>query len=333
MAGVLLRGSDGAVARALAARLGANVTSSEADAAVVVDLGPPGATRREQWERDVAAGRHVLATSMDPDDARWAAQLHDRVVGAGVLLLPNAGAAAVLADLLAAIAAGAAGAVRAIHTAHFVAERGGLLGVAGRGLRTEVASLLSQPIVVVEDGRARDEPVAQRRRLAWFARPVGPHHAASVWCPEVVTIARHLPEATTVVGHLAVGTWRSELLQGVGQLARLPRVGAAIEGRLRRSHAARPDARWAVVVEVEGQAGVARAWANGRDLAALVAGVLDLLVQRLLEGGSAAGALAPAQLVDPGDFLDQLGDAVDLRWSLVRPDADNAVESNPALAD
>lgn len=320
MGAVHVRGEGGVVARALAARLGAMASATVAESRVVVDLHPAGADRRARWAADLEAGRHVLSASMDPDDAVWAHEVwHDRLVERGQVFVPNAGAGAVLGDLLGVLATQATDRASTVHISHLVAERGGLLGAASRGLRAEVGQLLGAPTVVVAEAAQQSSPLGELRRLAWFARPVGPHHAANVWSPEVVTLARQLPDLRTVQGHLAMTSWRAETTQALGNAARFDWVRTRALRRMHAVHPALDDARWATVAEAEGDHGVARAWANGRDLTAPTAAILASLATRLAVIADVTGVPAPAQLVDPGKLLDELAASLDLRWSVVRP--------------
>ncbi|MFT5224090.1 MAG: hypothetical protein ACI867_002421 [Glaciecola sp.] len=321
MAGVHLRGGQGAVRRALAALLHAHLVESPGPGDVVIDLAGPIPERRARWIADLEAGRHVLSTSLDPRDAQWAANLwHDRAVRDGLVLLPNAAMGAVLGDVLGALAADAVGAATDVHTAHLIAERGGVRAVAGAAWRAEIAALLGTPSLARDHDRLIEEPWGERRRLAWFARPVGPHHAASIPCPEVVTIARHVP-ASTITGHLAMSSWQAEALQAWAGLNRHASIERWSQARLARNRNGMSDARWALVSEARGSQGVARAWTNGRNPAAVTAAILDILARRVLEvSGTLGGALAPAQLIEPKELLDAASAQVDLRWSIVRPE-------------
>lgn len=348
---VVVRGARGTVARAAIAQIGAAVEvvadtvghPAVRQGDVVVDLRGPGPARREGWLADLRAGARVLSASLDPADVGWAgAQLAVPSL-AGATIVPCATAGAVLADVLAARAAQSAGDPGEVHTAHLVAERRVLREVATAGLRAELAALLGQDFPTWHHGAEGRAHLAEERRLAWFARPVGPHHAAAVPAPEVLTIPRHVPSARTVRGHLAVPTWQAEVLQAAGNLAARPGPG----GRLRRwvagegrwvagevgdrpaagvpgvpAPGVRDTARWAVVAEAAGERGVARAWANGTGLVGLAGAVLAVLARSLLDDGAVpSGTPAPAELVAPDVLLDELAGRVDLRWSVIHPEA------------
>lgn len=320
MGQVDVRGAQGAVARALGAQ---PVASSSAD--ILVDLGPPDAgdrhARRAAWGQAVERGHHVLACSLDPDDARWAHEQWDTAAAdRGVVLLPTAGMAAVIADLLATLGAAACGGATAVHTAHLHAERGAVLAVGGSTLRAEIAALVGRPALVWDNGRLVEEPVGERRRLGWFARPVGPHHAAGIPAPEVVTIPRLHRDVTLVTSHLALRTWQAEVLQALGAASRHDSVGRRVASWVHRERPVVPGARWAIVAEVEGPLGIARAWANGRDPRTVTPAVLSLLIESLQGDRRPRGARTPSQLVDPEEALDALTERCDLRWSVIRPD-------------
>lgn len=162
------------------------------------------------------------------------------------------------------------------------------------------------------DGRFVDEPVGSRRWLAWFPRPLGPHHAINVPSPAVAEITRHVPGLHLVRAHLAVRTWQAELLQAAGNLARFEagrrRLRAWVERGPRSDDG---TVRWATVVEVLGDDDrLVRGWAHGtgRDQ------TTDALALQLADvaWGDAEGAAA---------ILDALatGPACDLRWSVGQP--------------
>ncbi len=339
MADVLVRGAGGRAARAAIARLealghtvlrhgGREAGPLPAVGDLLLDLAPAGeggrADRRARWASALDAGRHVLAASLDPADLLWARETWDAAAAArGLSLLPTAGQGATLGDALATLAGPAAGGDQGpdeVHTAHLVLERGGLLRAASPGLRAEVAALAGSRVVVRDGGQWVQEAVAERRRLAWFARPVGPHHAATVPAPEVHTIPRHQPSARLVAGHLAMATWQAELLQAVGGLAGGDGVGLRLRRWVARPGRRAPveDARWAVVAEASGPRGVARAWANGRDPSGTTGEVVARLADAVLAGGT-RGVPAPSELLAPDELLDGLADDGVLRWAVIRP--------------
>ncbi len=333
MVDVWVVGSRGAVARAAITRLGElghRVRLADEAAgpqapppgehAVVLDLGTPD-DRRARWAGHLREVGAVVSASLDPADLAWARDQVATPTLSGTTIVPCAGMSAVLADLLAARAAEAAGAPAEVHTAHLVAERGGLLRAATPGLRRELAALVGATVPGRRNGTWVDEGVAEERRLAWFARPVGPHHAAAVPAPEVLTIPQHVPTAATVRGHLAMSTWRAEVLQGVANLARRDAVATRVRRRLAAPPRRAPTAgaRWATVAEAAGERGVARAWANGHDLIATTGGVLATVVDRVARS-SGAGVPAPSSLGDPVEMLDELAASTGLRWSVVHPE-------------
>jgi hypothetical protein len=176
----------------------------------------------------------------------------------------------------------------------------------------------------MDAGRVVEELPGEVRRLAWFPRPVGPVHAAGVPAPEPLTVPRHVPSARTVRTYLALSSWRAELLQAAGNLARRPRGRRLLADRLTSragtpSVAQRAAARWACVVEAEGEEGVARAWAYGTDPYGTGAASIVALAEAVLAGRADAGVVPPALVEVPADLLDTLSARTDLRWSVSRP--------------
>jgi short subunit dehydrogenase-like uncharacterized protein len=193
--------------------------------------------------------------------------------------------------------------------------------------------VLAAPAVALVDGRRVGERAGEARRLAWFPRPVGPHHAAAIGGGEVYSVPRHLPSVRTVRTYLAVPSLVAEGVQALASAARSARVRDALGRALllppEPSAERRARVRWACLAEVAGAAGdVARAWATGTDLYATTAVTTVATAERLASGVDGdgvplpVGVLAPAQLGDAGALLDTVADRSDLRWSVARPDAD-----------
>lgn len=162
------------------------------------------------------------------------------------------------------------------------------------------------------DGELVDEPVGAQRWLAWFPRPLGPHHALNMPSPAVAAIVAAVPGLDLVRAHLAMRAWQAELLQAAGNLVGLE-TGRR---RLRRwvERGSRDDdesARWATVVEVVGDDDqLVRGWAHGRRRDATT-----LAIARRLTAMPWGDAPAAAAILD--DMA--VGDDGDLRWSVGRP--------------
>jgi hypothetical protein len=248
---------------------------------------------------------------------------HDRASSTGTVMVPGVGWRTAIGDLLTAVAAERVLAPREVHVAAVVPERGGLLRAASPGVRIGIASSLGAPCVAVEGGARVEELPGEERRLAWFPRPFGPRHAASVPGLEPLSVPRHQPQVQRVRSYLALSSPRAELLQATANLARWEPARRRLARRLERGadrwRPGRPPARWAVVAEVEGEDGLARAWANGHDLdeatALLVAVVADAVASRT----ATPGVIPPALAGPPHDLLDALAAASSIRWSVSRP--------------
>lgn len=289
-----------------------------------------------------AQGVHLVDLGAAPTYLRWA---HDEgaaeAAEAGVTAVPGAGCAPLLGDLLTAIAADAFTSPDAAHVA-YVLPGGGHLGDATPGVRASLAAGVGRPVLALVDGHLAEERTAEQRRLAWFPRPLGPHHAAGIPGGEPLTVPRHVPGLRTVRTYLAMPSWRAELAQFSANATRWNAARRRLVGRLERdrptpSAARRAGLRWGVVAEVaeqpatveDGPLGdapigatpaVARAWAYGHDPYEVAAHAALSVAERILGDEVPAGVLAPAQVADPRELLDGLSATSDLRWSVVRPD-------------
>lgn len=274
-----------------------------------------------------ASGSHLIDVA--PEQAHVRA-LHDAEAvarEAGSTIVAGAGFQHLIGDTLAHLAGTATTSPREIHIAYTLPDRGGLLADASAGRRRSAARELTSPGLALVDGELRPEPIGEQRRLAWFPRPVGPAHAASVPGGEALSVPRHVPSVGTVRTYVALTGWRSELLQLTGNLARVEAVRERLTRRIARprppmGEARRATIRWGAVAEANGQDGVARAWAYGHDPYRLTAAGALACAELLRASTPPAGVLAPAELGPPGELLDLLAVRTDLRWSLSRPDAD-----------
>jgi hypothetical protein len=244
----------------------------------------------------------------------------------GVTVAPGVGWRTLPGDLLADVAATRVERPRAVHVAYVVPERGGVLGVATPGERRQYAAQLGAPALALDHGELVEELTGEARRLAWFPRPIGPHHAAGVPGLEPFTVPRHVPGVRTVRTYLAVSSLRAELLQGASNLARSERVRAALARRLTRPRppapARREAARWACVVEVAGEDDtLARGWMNGRDPARSTALAAVAVAEAVVAGRAATGVVPPGLVDVPSELLDAIAGVSAIRWSVARIDA------------
>lgn len=242
------------------------------------------------------------------------------IAGFAAPVLPGVGFVGAVGDALAVVAAAARpGAVRADVTVYVPARRSLLAGATPRE-RADLLSAVLTPMQVLVDGRVVDERIAEDRRLAWFPRPVGPHHAAAVPGTHWRTVPAVLPGLRTVRSALALRSSSAEVLQGMGNAARFEPVAARVRRRAGRSgrDAGTVGERWAVVVEVvDERGGLARGWAYGLDRHTLTVEVAALLAGRLADGVVGVRGVAGAtEVVGAADLLDELAARTDLRWSV-----------------
>lgn len=279
-------------------RVGAPATTPD----VVVDARPASADRGA-----VEVGAPVVDVSVAPFARPGASESPAAVSGAGWF--------GGLGDLLAALAARTALAPAEVHATYWVPGRRALIVNATDGERRDLWRLVTGAGQALVHGERHDERVGEARRLAWFPRPVGPHHAAAITGAEHRTVPLHVAGVQTVRTHVALASWMAEVVQGIGGLSRLGTVDARLRQRAesRTRAASTTGERWACVVEVQERNGdVHRAWAYGTDRHGVAA---ELAAAVAVAGPLAATPQAPAQVVDPAGLLDELADRSDLRWS------------------
>lgn len=258
----------------------------------------------------------LIDTDGDVDGVRAARTAH---LDAGAPLVAGASWRTVPGDLLAALGAQRLVAPREVHVAYVVPERGGVLAATAPGGRHGLVAHLPGAVLAVVGGTVREEGLAEQRRLAWFPRPLGPHHAVGAPGLEPLGVPSHVAGVSTVRTYAAVTSLRAELLQAAGNLARWEpgrRRLAAWWSRAGADPAA--GARWACVTEVAGDGAVVRGWANGRDLDRATAALVAALVPAALATDAPGGVVAPAQLAPPGEILDRAAATGALRWSVAR---------------
>jgi saccharopine dehydrogenase-like NADP-dependent oxidoreductase len=273
-------------------------------------------------EAAVLAGTDLVDTVDAQPYLRWAYDdLDGRARTAGVTVVPGIGWRTAIGDLLTAVAAGHVDGPRDVHVATVVPDRGGVLGTASAGVRAAVADGLGRPGTAFTHGARVEELPGEQRRLAWFPRPVGPHHAVGVPGLEPISVPHHLATVRNVRSYVALSTSRAELLQAAANLAQRPRVRAWLAARLAVApHRAAPGARWAVVAEVAGaEDELARAWMNGRDHLDASARLVAAVVAAVRRGQVPSGVRPPALVDAPRDLLDALTADSEIRWSVADP--------------
>jgi short subunit dehydrogenase-like uncharacterized protein len=293
---------------------------------LLTTVGPFDQLGRDVLDAAIDTGTHYVDVTGEQPFIRWAYDERDTAArAAGISAVPAAGFDFLPGDLLAGVA-GAAGAEPAeIHVAYIVPGSGGLLRVASAGTRRTAATMLDRPGVALDRGELIEERIAEARRLAWFPRPVGPHHAAGIPGGEAISVPRHVLGVRTVRTYLAMPGWQAEATQVLGAAARWGPLRRRLTAVLERgsggpSEERRRTTRWGCVAEARGRDGVARAWAYGHDLYGLTATAMVVVGEALVEGGVGAGVVPPAAVGAPGEVLDRIAARSDLRWSVSRPD-------------
>jgi short subunit dehydrogenase-like uncharacterized protein len=288
-------------------------------------LGPGDPVVRAVVDAAIATGTHLVDLAGDPATLRWAAAERDAAAReAGVTVVVGAGFASVPGDPLAHLAGHALTSPREVHVCYAFPSAGGFLAALSGGTRRAIAERLGEPGLAVHHGELVEELPGETRRLAWFPRPVGPAHAAGVPGPEPLTVPQHVPSARTVRTYLALTSWRAELLQAAGSLARWRAGRRFLERRLTARRAAptparRSTTRWACVAEAAGEEGVARAWAYGTDPYGTGAAAAVALAEAVVGGHADAGVIPPSLTEVPAELLDTLSARTDLRWAISRP--------------
>lgn len=269
----------------------------------------------------VLAGVPLVDTDADLAGVRAARdELDVAAREAGVALMVGVSWRTVLGDLLTAVAARHLVQVDEVHVAYTVPDRGGVSMAATADGRAGLAAHLPGPTVARVRHGSVEERLAEHRRLAWFPRPLGPHHAASAPGLEPLWVPAHL-DVGTVRTYVAASSLRAELLQAAGNLAAWGPTADRVRRWLGRPGVPMTErTRWACVAEVAQGGAPVRGWANGRDPAGVTAAAVVTLGRALVEGDVGGGVLAPAQVADAEATLDAIAVAADLRWSVVVPE-------------
>lgn len=276
------------------------------------------------YEAALRAGCHYLDSAGEQPFVRWAYE-HPDLRGASSTLVPACGFDSVPGDLLTSVAADTVAAPREVHVSYLVRGTGVL---ASRGTRRTIAAMMPGRGVAFRGGELVEEGFAERRRLAWFPKPVGPRHAAGFPGCEALMVPRHVGSVREVGTYFALPTAFAEAGQFLARLARFETVRDLAERLLTMgpdhpSRETRQATRWGCVAEVRGEGGeIARAWAYGHDMYGFTAEMMAFTAQELADGAAdAVGACTPAEAFPADHVLDALAEVTDLRWSVREPDA------------
>jgi short subunit dehydrogenase-like uncharacterized protein len=254
-------------------------------AAVINCAGPFLDTAEAVASAALRAGAHYIDVSAEQPSAQAVFDRFDEPARtAGLVALPAMGFYGGLADLLVTAALGDWDEADEVQIGIGLDRWWPTEGTRITGARN------TAPRQVIASGRLA--PLANPApRTAWsFPEPFGAQAMVEVPFSEVVVIARHLKTAK-------LDTFLSETaLQDVRDAATPPPQAADDSGR---------SAQRFVVEAIVRRAGqTRRAIATGRDIYGFTAPLVCEAVQRLLASdGQIAGALAPGQVFDAGDFL------------------------------
>ncbi len=317
VAGVVVR-------QALSDDLPALVAALEGADVVVNAAGPFVRTGQTVAHAAVAAQVHYVDITGEQPFIRWLYKSVDvPAQRAGITMVPAAGYDFLPGDLLASVAASKVVGARDIHVSYAILGSRRFGPRSSLGTRRTLALLIGAPCLAFVGSEEVEEIIGEARRLAWFPRPVGPRHAASVAGGEALFVPRHVPGVSTVRTYLAVGSFQSEVLQLLSTASRARAVNSLIGRILSRgrnpSMQARKATRWAVVAEAAAAGGVARAWANGVDPYGFTAFAAATVAERLSIGTAQPGVQSPVQVVDATALLEHLAANQWLRWGCVKP--------------
>lgn len=293
---------------------------------VLTTVGPFAQLGHDVLDAAIDTGTHYVDSTGEQPFIHWALTERDVAArDAGVVAVPAAGFDFLPGDLLASLAAGAVAWPSQVHVAYTVPSSGRSARRVSAGTRRTISAQLGRPGLAFEHGELIEEMPFESRRLAWFPRPVGPRHAAGIPGGEALTVPRHVADVRTVRTYLAVPSWKAEFGQMGANLARWAPARRVIRRALERgssnpSPEVRTQTRWGCVAEVEGQDGVARAWAYGHDVYGLTAVSMVAVAEEILAREPLAGVRSPAAVSDPGELLDTIAARSDLRWSVARPE-------------
>lgn len=252
----------------------------------------------------ITASAHYVDTTGEVPFMRRVFEVHDAPARqTGVTLVSGMAFHSSPADLAAALAVRALGQVpETVDVAYRLAGAKPSRGT----LRTNLRRAL-MPCQVWQDGRLVPRRIGDDPRPFSFPEPFG--EASVVRWPggEVLSIPRHTGASSVAVfmgmPKAAAAIFRSarltSLLQPVGRVL----VGKATGGP---SAAARRQARFAVVVDARADGAGARCVIEGLDVYGVTAAACAEAVQRLAAADPPSGALAAAEVFDPGGFLDSL---------------------------
>lgn len=269
-------------------------------------------------EAALDAGAHYVDTTGEqPYMQKVFQHLDGRAQAAGKAVVPAVGFDYLPGDLICALAAEGHEPLRELVVAYAVAGFG-----ATRGTLHSALEMMKGGDEEYVGGRWRPVGRAPLRETFDFGGAIGRQPVARYPGGEVVTVPRHLRTqavrerivARAFAPHPALAPLVPALATALQPLLRTPLRGAlaTLIDKLPEGPAedARESARWTVVAEAHGEDGrVGRGTVEGSDVYGITAVMAVEIARRMAAPGfDRAGALAPAQAVDPADFLGFLGE-------------------------
>jgi short subunit dehydrogenase-like uncharacterized protein len=255
----------------------------------------------------VAAGCHYVDTAGE--------QLYIKGVldafgpEAGVTIVPAATDGAVPGDLAAHLLAERIGPIEEITVAHEIVGGGGVSRGSLRSLLATAQTMRSGGLTYEDGSWPADGAI--RRASMTFPGATEPTGVVKFALAEVVTIPRH------------VTVRRVEAVADAALGARLRALGPELLEQIPEGpdEDSRRGQRFTIVVDAVGLDGQpARAVVRGTDTYGTTAVIAVEAARRLASGGTAPGALAPAQAFDPSGFLGFLA-ACGVTWELTSAEA------------
>jgi short subunit dehydrogenase-like uncharacterized protein len=266
-------------------------------------------------EAALDAGAHYCDTTGEQPYMKRVFDFMDSVAESrGLAVVPAVGFDIVPGDLAAALACGD-GSWDEVVVAYAVTGFG-----MSRGTMRSAAEMLTGEDLEFAGGEWVTAPGGLIRETFDYPPPLGEQVVTKFPGGEIVTVPRHV-STRAVRGRMTVGSYAPHpsvagavpyAVPLIGALMRTP-LGGALDGLIDQlpegpDEDARRASRFTIAVEARAADGaVSRASVSGSDVYGLTA-VIAVEFARTLAEGSLAGALAPAEVVDPRDFLDLLGE-------------------------
>lgn len=269
-------------------------------------------------EAAIAAGAHYCDTTGEqPYMQRVFTWLDEPARAAGVSVVPGVGFDYIPGDLACALAADGLQPLSELVVAYALKGFG-----ATRGTMHSALEMMNGSDEEYIGGRWRRVGRAPLRESFEFPAPIGRQPVARYPGGEVVTAPRHIKvdtvreriTASTFAPVAALAPAVPTLAVGAGPLMRTPlrSLFASLIDRLPEGpeEDARRGSQYTIVAEAHGTDGrVGRCTVTGSDVYGITAVMAVEVARRMqADGYDRAGALAPAQAVDPEDFLGFLGE-------------------------